>query len=66
MCGVPDPRGKNCKHRTIEPYIINDYLTNLVCVSCGQVIGQWVNEEVKDQVYGVVRPLTDEERETLK
>lgn len=66
MCNPQVPKGRNCKHLIIEPHIVNDYLTNLVCISCGQITGCWVNEEITDQVYGVVRPLTDDEKEELK
>ena len=64
--------GKNkCPHSSVEPKKISEITTELHCVSCGEVIGYWIVQEVFDEsdyrpkIEGKVPELTEEEKKEL-
>ena len=62
--------GKNkCSHGSVQPKKVSEDTTELYCVSCGEVIGYWIVQDVfEDTKYiaGKVRELDPYEREELK
>lgn len=59
--GMP-PR---CKHETLDTQKIDYFITRLFCIKCGETVGVWEDKE-QNTVSGIVRPLTEKEKEDLK
>lgn len=61
--GIP-PR---CPHNILDYRKIDYFITQLYCTRCGEVVGTLEDREQRDDIYitGIVRPLTEKEREEL-
>lgn len=66
-------RARRCPHNVIDPVKITQYRTQLKCVRCNAVVGEWI--DIKDvngkmnKIYGIPRPkmdYTDEQKEELR
>lgn len=57
-----------CSHDVVDYQKIDYFVTRLYCKKCGETMGVIEDSELRSDVYvtGIVRPLTDQERQDLR
>lgn len=67
MFDFGNPRADRCPHNVVDYVKVDHYRTDLVCESCGELIG-WLEDLKRDPnlfITGKVRELSEKEMEEL-
>lgn len=59
---------RRCPHNVVDYQKIDHFITRIYCTQCGETMGVLEDTNQKPDLYisGIVRPLTDKEKEDLK